>query len=103
MQYIPINSNNQLPVHVYNKKSTEFSEERELLFKFFFDIKASLNEIKLLLYKISNIDNINNYKEQSNITEYNNPALPVKVTAIPNQNHINIHPANNNYTEDHND
>jgi len=101
MQYIPINTNNQLPVHIHNNKKTDFSDERELLFKFFFDIKTSLNEIKLLLSKAPNVSNITGYEQ--NIAEYNNPVLPVKVNTISNQNPINIPPTNNIYTEEHND
>ena len=54
--YLP-NSGIQLPAVVKNKKSqSDFSSEREILYKVLFDMKNDLNELKKITMKLMNSD-----------------------------------------------
>ena len=54
--YLP-NSGIQLPAIVKNKKSqSDFSSEREILYKVLFDMKNDLNELKKITMKLMNSD-----------------------------------------------
>ncbi len=61
--YLP-NSGIQLPAVVKNKKSqSDFSSEREILYKVLFDMKNDLNELKKITMKLMNSDMSKEEKE----------------------------------------
>tara|TARA_B100000963_G_scaffold180121_1_gene156520 strand:+ start:1777 stop:3024 length:1248 start_codon:yes stop_codon:yes gene_type:complete len=61
--YLP-NSGIQLPAIVKNKKSqSDFSSEREILYKVLFDMKNDLNELKKITMKLMNSDMSKEEKE----------------------------------------
>jgi DNA-binding NtrC family response regulator len=54
-QFLPENNLNRLPVLVGGKSSVsqqEFANEREILYKLFFDMKKDVNELKKMFFEI---------------------------------------------------
>jgi len=52
-EFLPLNNSNRLPVLVGGKGAVsqqEFANEREILYKLFFDMKKDVNELKKLLF-----------------------------------------------------
>lgn len=98
--YLP-NRNRQLPSLVENKKAeSDFSTEREILYKVLFDMKSDLNDLKKLTLELMNNSNSNQVQEtnksliqriygQSEETHSNqqtNRVLPLNEHAPSNQN-----------------
>ncbi len=55
--FLPNNNNPRLPVlassnHADNNSSSEFANEREILYKLFFDMKKDVNELKKMFFEI---------------------------------------------------
>lgn len=53
-RYLPENSTNRLPVLAQNtsKEAHEFANEREILYKLFFDMKRDVTELKRLFFEV---------------------------------------------------
>ncbi|RRQ50883.1 sigma-54-dependent Fis family transcriptional regulator [Maribacter algicola] len=67
--YLPQNVGNNLPAVVSNKKSeSDFSNEREILYKVLFDMKGDLNDLKKLTMELlKNNDSQKVQKENENL------------------------------------
>ncbi|KAA2219735.1 sigma-54 interaction domain-containing protein [Maribacter flavus] len=67
--YLPHNVGNNLPAVVSNKKSeSDFSNEREILYKVLFDMKGDLNDLKKLTMELlKNNDSQKVQKENENL------------------------------------
>ncbi|MEO6230366.1 MAG: sigma-54 dependent transcriptional regulator [Ferruginibacter sp.] len=91
-QFLPENNFNRLPVLVGGKAALsqqEFANEREILYKLFFDMKKDVNELKKMFFEI-----LQNPGMGSNIPMYNNgeSRLPEHNSNVNNNN-------NNNYNQ----
>ena len=74
--YLP-NSGIQLPAVVKNKKSqSDFSSEREILYKVLFDMKNDLNELKKITMKLMNSD-ISKEEKEGLIQQIHNNNLEI--------------------------
>jgi DNA-binding NtrC family response regulator len=53
VKFLPIHSTNRLPVLAHtNGKSQDFSNEREIMYKLFFDMKRDVNELKKMFMEV---------------------------------------------------
>ena len=53
IKFLPVHSTNRLPVLVHtNGKSQDFSNEREIMYKLFFDMKRDVNELKKMFMEV---------------------------------------------------
>ncbi|CAN5612038.1 sigma-54 dependent transcriptional regulator [soil metagenome] len=91
--FLPENNFNRLPVLVGGKAALsqqEFANEREILYKLFFDMKKDVNELKKMFFEI-----LQNPGMGSNIPMYNNgeSRLPEHNSNVNNNNN------NNNYNQ----
>ena len=76
--YLP-NRNHQLPSLIENKKSeTDFSTEREILYKVLFDMKSDLNDLKKLTLELMKTNNTASVQE-------NNKSLIQKIYGNPEE------------------
>ncbi len=80
-QFLPENNFSRLPVlasaHNGNVNQKEFSNEREILYKLFFDMKKDVTELKKMFFDIiqnPSIVNNNGYPQENLIGEYQNDA-----------------------------
>ncbi|WP_372766760.1 sigma 54-interacting transcriptional regulator [Lutibacter sp.] len=65
LQYLPSKGTN-LPSVIENKKSaSEFSTEREIMYKILFDMRNDINDLKKLTLDLMQSDNVENVKEES--------------------------------------
>ncbi|WP_452221459.1 sigma-54 interaction domain-containing protein [Lacinutrix salivirga] len=100
--YLPSNSGSNLPAVVNNTKSeSDFSSEREILYKVLFDMKADLNDLKKLTMKLMKSGNINEvekdnesliqkiYGENENEVSYEDAIDDLQVLAIPQSENKN--------------
>lgn len=89
-QFIPEHNLNRLPVlsGAGNVSQTEFANEREILYKLFFDMKKDVNELKKMFFEVlknpSIAANMPSFSNDRNVTEYNQhtPALPNKTPSF---------------------
>jgi len=107
--YLP-NTGSRLPSVVKTKESSDFSNEREILYKVLFDMKSDLNDLKKLtleLMKSGNtadvreenetlINKIYNDKSEEIKLDYDNNEQPLDVLQIPQE--PTIIPANTTET-----
>jgi DNA-binding NtrC family response regulator len=103
--FLPENNNPRLPVLAAGAggvSQSEFANEREILYKLFFDMKKDVNELKKMFFDILQNPNVasakpvftgdNNFREMSSLNTNNNyrdgSAQPV---IIHHENNNNIH------------
>ncbi len=108
--FLPNNNNPRLPVLANtqsndNNSQSEFANEREILYKLFFDMKKDVNELKKMFFDIlqnpsqvptaSSFANDNNFRELQTVngnTNFNNQsAQPVILHHDNNNNNIHQH------------
>jgi DNA-binding NtrC family response regulator len=107
--FLPNNNNPRLPVLANNPNNensqSEFANEREILYKLFFDMKKDVNELKKMFFDIlqnpsqvpsaANFANDNNFRELQTVngnTNFNNQAAqPVILHHDGNNNNIHQH------------
>lgn len=53
-RFIPEQKENRLPVLAHNSSQTEFSSERDIMYKLFFDMKKDVTELKKMFVEILN-------------------------------------------------
>ena len=83
-QFLPEHNHNRLPVLAGpgNVSQTEFANEREILYKLFFDMKKDVNELKKMFFEVlknpSIASNMPSFSNDRVVTEYNThtPSLP---------------------------
>lgn len=64
--YLPITGSSNLPAVVGEAKSkSDFSSEREILYKVLFDMKSDLNDLKKLTMELMNSGNIGDVKKEN--------------------------------------
>lgn len=97
--YLP-NTGSRLPTVVNTKESSDFSNEREILYKVLFDMKSDLNDLKKLTLELMKNGNtadvreenetlINKiYNDKSDDLRYDNPEQPLEVLQIPQESTI---------------
>ena len=97
--YLP-NTGSRLPAVVKNKESSDFSNEREILYKVLFDMKSDLNDLKKLTLELMKNGNtadvreenetlINKiYSEKSEETSYESETEALEVLHIPQETSI---------------
>lgn len=94
IEIVPDIRKRNLPVTV-NTESTEYIQDRELVYKFLFDMKKDLGELKSLFYDLVSINDLHlpNIKRNEielgidriqenfhNVKRYNNEQFPIEVT-----------------------
>jgi transcriptional regulator with PAS, ATPase and Fis domain len=106
--FLPNNNNPRLPVLAHNQQQegsqSEFANEREILYKLFFDMKKDVNELKKMFFDIlqnpsqvpsaANFANDNNFRELHSVngnTNFNNQASQPVILHHDNNNNNNIH------------
>lgn len=68
--YLPANHDRQLPSLVENKKAeSDFSSEREILYKVLFDMKSDLNDLKKLTLELMQGDKSNVQETNKNLIQ----------------------------------
>lgn len=100
--YLP-NSGKNLPAIVEQKKNdSDFSNEREILYKVLFDMKSDLNDLKKLTLELMNSGNSSEvreshdeliqkiYGEESTPGEFKAPSGDLEVIPIPEHTHHQI-------------
>ncbi len=102
-KYLPDNSRSRLPVLASagfrEGVQTEFTNEREILYKLFFDVKKDVTELKRLLFEAfqnpENLNNFNHYQTEPVMQEvYKNTlpsSQPVMWNNSANNNNVNSH------------
>jgi DNA-binding NtrC family response regulator len=106
--FLPNNNNPRLPVLAHNNNSgennqSEFANEREILYKLFFDMKKDVNELKKMFFDIlqnpsqvpsaASFANDNNFREIQTVnanTNYNNSNVQ-PVILQHDSNNIQVH------------
>jgi DNA-binding NtrC family response regulator len=107
--FLPSNNNTRLPVHVPNSGAgtetgqSEFANEREILYKLFFDMKKDVNELKKMFFDILQnpsqvqskpvFTNDNNFRELNTLSTngtYQNPSSSSVILQHDNNN-IQVH------------
>lgn len=94
-RFLPENNNNRLPVLVQSNGigSHEFNNEREILYKLFFDMKKDVTELKKMFFEIiqnpsvlnQNPSLVNELKELQPLQDYPSPMLMHNVGNQPTQ------------------
>src|SRR5215216_3155449 len=103
-KFLPENNTNRLPVlaHVNGNGTQEFSNEREILYKLFFDMKKDVTELKKIFFEVIQNPSVLNQNpsmanEMNNLQshhEYPSPVLmhtPTNQPAQPVIMHNDIH------------
>jgi transcriptional regulator with PAS, ATPase and Fis domain len=97
LKFLPENNTNRLPVlaHVNGNSTHEFANEREILYKLFFDMKKDVTELKRLFFEVmqnpavlnQNPGMMNELKELQPHTqnEYPSPVIMHQSNAQPAQ------------------
>jgi transcriptional regulator with PAS, ATPase and Fis domain len=80
-RFLPEHSMNRLPVHVSGQSHGEFSNERDILYKLFFDMKRDVTELKKLFFEVIKNPNITaqNPSFANELKEYHELSQPVLV------------------------
>ncbi len=109
--YLP-NSGRNLPAVINTTKSeSDFSSEREILYKVLFDMKGDLNDLKKLTMKLMENGNVSDVQKENegliqkiygddNNDDFKEASEQLEVLAIPEQTTTEITSTNENYTED---
>ncbi len=84
--FLPTNNNNRLPVHVgsSHESQSEFANEREILYKLFFDMKKDVNELKKMFF-----DLLQNPSAVSNNNGFTNDNLFRELQPVTSSNSTN--------------
>jgi len=97
--YLP-NTGSRLPAVVKNKESSDFSNEREILYKVLFDMKSDLNDLKKLTLELMKNGNTADVREENETlinkiyskkeedTNYTNQTEALEVLHIPQETSI---------------
>ena len=64
VNYLPKSKSN-LPALVKNSNDEEFNNEREILYKVLFDMKADLNDLKKLTLELMKTKNLSDFKKNN--------------------------------------
>ncbi|MFS8082180.1 MAG: sigma-54 interaction domain-containing protein [Ginsengibacter sp.] len=102
-KYLPDNSRSRLPVLAsagYREGiQTEFTNEREILYKLFFDVKKDVTDLKRLLFEAvqnpANLNNLKHYQSEPVMQEVYQSSLPSPQPVVWNNN------GNNHNGKDH--
>jgi DNA-binding NtrC family response regulator len=106
--FLPNNNNPRLPVLANNPSNensqSEFANEREILYKLFFDMKKDVNELKKMFFDIlqnpsqvpsaNSFANDNSFRELQSVngnTNFNNQAAQPVILHHDNNNNIHQH------------
>jgi len=103
-RFLPDNNNSRLPVLFsgsHGNNSKEFSNEREILYKLFFDMKKDVTELKKMLFDVMQnpvANNANGFQHENNLEEYNQnknnnsfqPAQPVLLNGNDIHQHVEV-------------
>ena len=95
INYLPNSQKSNLPALIKKKQSTsDFSNEREILYKVLFDMKNDLNDLKKLTMELMNNDNMSEFQK-------NNENLIQKIyeERKESETHQTINVKNNNSKE----
>lgn len=102
-KYLPDNSRSRLPVLASagfrEGVQTEFTNEREILYKLFFDVKKDVSELKRLLFEAvqnpGGLNNLKHYQSEPVMQEVYNNTLPSSQPVLwnngTNKNNGNTH------------
>jgi len=104
-QFLPDSHFSRLPVlstHPQGNNQKEFANEREILYKLFFDVKKDVTELKRMFFDVlqnPNSINENHFRNEPMINDFHNeqraPAIssaqPVVIQNNANHNNIDIH------------
>ena len=93
-KYLPDNSRSRLPVLASagfrEGVQTEFTNEREILYKLFFDVKKDVSELKRLLFEAvqnpAGLNNLNHYQTEPVMQEVYQNTLPSSHPVLWNNN-----------------
>jgi DNA-binding NtrC family response regulator len=95
-KYISVNSTSNLPMVGNTKNSTEFNNEREILYKLFFDMKKDVTELKKMFVEILNNPSLANSEAAQKIyfndavenvySQNNMPTMPTAAPVLVNNN-----------------
>ncbi|CAN5209303.1 sigma-54 dependent transcriptional regulator [soil metagenome] len=98
-KFLPQNNYSRLPVLASSLNTTnpkEFNNEREILYKLFFDMKKDVNDLKRMVYDIRNIPpaSVNaGYMHEPTLQEYNErPVIQSSSQPVILNAHNNIQP-----------
>ncbi|HZI68997.1 MAG TPA: sigma-54 dependent transcriptional regulator [Hanamia sp.] len=103
-QFLPDVNFNRLPVlssHQQGVNQKEFANEREILYKLFFDVKKDVTELKRMFFDIlqnPSVINENRFRNEPILNEYNNEVRP---PAIASGQPMVLHNNNNNNIDEH--
>ncbi len=92
--YLPANHDRQLPSLIENKKAeSDFSSEREILYKVLFDMKSDLNDLKKLTLELMQGDKSNVQETNKNLIQriYGQNEKE-EMQAQPASNHVAVFP-----------
>lgn len=97
--FLPDNTGSRLPVLASTgSNQKEFSNEREILYKLFFDMKKDVTELKKMFFDILQnpaVANSVNFQQDNNFTgfthEGHHPLLQPPPVVLNNHNNINAH------------
>jgi DNA-binding NtrC family response regulator len=100
-QFLPDVNFNRLPVlssHQQGVNQKEFANEREILYKLFFDVKKDVTELKRMFFDIlqnPSVINENRFRNEPILNEYNNEVRPPAIASgqpmvLRNNNNNNI-------------
>lgn len=95
--FIPKDTGENLPTIIQNGGSTgnQFSSERDLLYKLFFDMKKDVNDVKKMFVEIMKNPSLAKAYAGS-LTDDQQPILPMKESYIPPMNELSAHPGDGN-------
>ncbi|MDP3358233.1 MAG: sigma-54 dependent transcriptional regulator [Lutibacter sp.] len=97
LQYLPSKGTN-LPSVIENKKSTsEFSSEREIMYKILFDMRNDINDLKKLTLDLMQTGNIEKVKEESK--KLIQKIYKEDVSDTETENQVEVVRINDNYKE----
>jgi DNA-binding NtrC family response regulator len=87
-KFLPANTNSRLPVLVSGHASSphEFSNEREILYKLFFDMKKDVTELKKMFFEVMqnpSLANANGFQRENILNEYHTDQPSLSVPAQP--------------------
>ena len=86
-QFLPDTNYNRLPVLSTQQQGTnqkEFANEREILYKLFFDVKKDVTELKRMFFDVMQNPssmNENRFRNEPMLNEYHNEARPSAISA----------------------
>ncbi|MBS1735399.1 MAG: sigma-54-dependent Fis family transcriptional regulator [Bacteroidetes bacterium] len=109
IKYLPDNSRSRLPVLASSGfkegVQTEFANEREILYKLFFDVKKDVTDLKRLLFEAiqnpASLNNLNHYQTEPVMQEVYQNTLPSTQPVVWNNNGNNHRSEHENEINDH--